>query len=182
MYRINPTGLAWDDFEVYCDMKTDWWGWTRIIYADNQEATINTQGETGWVTGTGKLSDEKINKIIYDGVDMLFDYKSSSKFVVNNIDSWTWDSFNNETTHLYNLWAKWIHCLATWEFWEYTQNSYSDWWASTFIRYNPDSYNLYFPNDSRYGYSTRRWFDTTSWSICGINSWVTTPQGKMFMR
>ena len=182
IYTINPTWIDWEEFEVFCDMQIDWWGWTRIIYADNQEATINTQGETGGVTGTGKLSDEKINKIIYDGVDMLFDYKSNTKFVVNNIDSWTWDSLNNQTIHLYDLWAKGIHCLGSWEFWEYTQNSYSDWWASTFIRYNPDSYNLYFPNDSRYGYSARRWFDTTSGSICWINKWTTTPQGKMFMR
>ncbi len=182
VYTINPTGLDWDDFEVYCDMNTDWWGWTRIIYADNQEATINTQGETGWVTGTGKLSDEKINKIIYDWVDILFDYKLNTQFVVNNIDSWTWDSMGNWSIHLYHLGAKWIHCLASWEFWVYTQNSYLDWWASTFIRYNPDSYNLYFPNDSRYGYSSRRWLDAINWSICWINKWTTTSNGQVFMR
>ena len=29
-YTINPTWIDWEEFEVYCNMKTDWGGWTKI--------------------------------------------------------------------------------------------------------------------------------------------------------
>ncbi len=34
IYIINPTGVNWEEFKVYCDMKTDWWGWT-VVLSDN---------------------------------------------------------------------------------------------------------------------------------------------------
>ena len=40
MYTINPTGLAWDDFEVYCDMSTDWWGWTLLANAIGEDTSV----------------------------------------------------------------------------------------------------------------------------------------------
>ena len=30
-YIINPTWVNWEEYEVYCDMSTDWWGWTVIL-------------------------------------------------------------------------------------------------------------------------------------------------------
>ncbi len=29
-YIINPTWIDWEEFKVYCNMKTDWGGWTKI--------------------------------------------------------------------------------------------------------------------------------------------------------
>ena len=182
IYTINPNWINWEEFEVYCDMETDWWGWTRIIYADNQQSTIYTQYETGWASGTGKLSDSNINKIIYDGVDMLFHYNSSSQFIVNNIDSWTWNSLDNDEIHLYDLWAKGIRCLQTSEFWEYTSGLNNSSWATTFIKFNPSGYNLYLPLHRNYGYSLRRGTDWRSESICGIDAWTTALNWQIFMR
>ena len=35
VYKINP---SWnDEFEVYCDMSTDWGGWTKIWYSEDLE-------------------------------------------------------------------------------------------------------------------------------------------------
>jgi len=31
VYYIKPTWYSWSAFQVYCDMKTEWWGWTRYV-------------------------------------------------------------------------------------------------------------------------------------------------------
>ena len=35
IYKINPAGT--EEFEVYCDMSTDWGGWTKIEYSEDLE-------------------------------------------------------------------------------------------------------------------------------------------------
>ena len=46
IYTINP---AWESFQVYCDMITDWGGWTQIAFED-----YNTP--VSWWSGTNTIT------------------------------------------------------------------------------------------------------------------------------
>ncbi len=54
VYIINPTWILWNEFKVYCDMKTDWGGWTVVLSDDLKTST-----------GVLKLEDQIMNVSIW---------------------------------------------------------------------------------------------------------------------
>ena len=47
VYEINPTWVEDAEFDVYCDMTTDWWGWALVDNIANNSDTMWTR--TAWV-------------------------------------------------------------------------------------------------------------------------------------
>jgi len=57
MYTIDPDGPEWEDpYEVYCDMTTDGWGWTRV--GENQ---LGNADFSGWVWITWAIENDTTN-------------------------------------------------------------------------------------------------------------------------
>ncbi len=79
--------LIWDDwtYEAYCDMTTDWWGWTRVVRtnSDNQEWGQKNENYT-YAANTD-------DTWIYNAYRYV---KSFNKVMLKHIDSWDWASYD----------------------------------------------------------------------------------------
>ena len=50
VYKISPTGVG--SIQVYCDMETDGWGWTRMAYVANGDTLWNAYTTDNTLTGS----------------------------------------------------------------------------------------------------------------------------------
>ncbi len=70
-YVINPTGILWDEFEVYCDMTTDWGGWTLIAHAQWEDTTVYWYNEIrNWVVSNSQNCDTNTECLSQSGRDI----------------------------------------------------------------------------------------------------------------
>ncbi len=123
VYNINP---AWINLSVYCDMVTDWGGWTLVMssWLNNTilEWTINDYNidllKNKWIWW--KLSDDKINNLY------------TSQFRVSSDDTRIarWTSITFDKVKLY---AK----LVNWKRFEYKREWYQTEHIKTSIIYSP---------------------------------------------
>ena len=72
VYTINP---AWADIQVYCDMTTDWGGWTKLMHIADGASSDFHFTSTHW--DTNSLLNQNI-----------FSWTVSSKYSTYNIMSW----------------------------------------------------------------------------------------------
>jgi len=93
IYTINPTWSS--NFEVYCDMVTDWWGWTMLAYAE-------------WESTVTYNHDDIINWIPKNSENCWLNTECISKSWLS-INSW-------DSLMIYTRWykVKWIWCNDKW--------------------------------------------------------------------
>jgi len=53
-YTINPTWKK--SFDVYCDMTTDWWGWTRVVNYTGDSLNANLINASDWYQDSNNYS------------------------------------------------------------------------------------------------------------------------------
>jgi len=161
-YWIKPSWVS-SAFEVYCDMTTDWGGWTSIsrlpeisskstyciVWEVIQNNTIFYKSNSFW-----KLSDIKINSLVntssYEILVFENDWNNREKF-------WTNHSWNT-------TWAPWIE--KSWKNWAWAdssdaedspnENCWFQWWRawqSTYYTWPDMSWTWIAPNsDTRWMY------------------------------
>ncbi len=117
IYKIYPD---WVEVEVYCDMTTDWWGWTRILHKQNQNIV------PAYVSWTQEMYD---------------DFNFTTFWVSNNINSMnSWEKTWILDDLTMNSWRKfwttntdpifYFH-LFNWKTptWTERSMSYEDWYV-----------------------------------------------------
>ena len=175
VYTINPTWIDWEEFEVYCDMKTHWGGWTLAAR---------------WIAGQVNLLSES------DGTLSSPNQNTKARLSTQDIiQIWkiTWntyetrflfDSFNENYFHQWNNGFSWeyenrviTNGNPTQESMKnsYTENyinrtiSYTTWctvWVSPFSGWSP-CYTLW-----KYEWLCQTWF----WRVasCANRWWTNT--------
>ena len=155
VYTIDPED-NWTWFEVYCDMTTEWWGWTLV-------ATISTSAVWGLSPWWTDITNNTVNwnnllqigwSALWNNVKyQLSDYKISMDFSNLSIEemnywfeavkvwngsqtykpscsiNWTWDFANCWTWNSSHYWR--VHDPSTYgACWLYhTSGSHSWWWS-----------------------------------------------------
>lgn len=93
--------LIWVDwtYAAYCDMTTDWWGWTRVVRTNSNNSE--------W----GQKNDNYTYAANWDDVWIYNAYKyvdSFDKTMLKHIDSWDWASYDlveHSSDTIYDLMA-----------------------------------------------------------------------------
>ena len=92
IYTINPTWVNWEQFDVYCDMTTDWWGWTLLLTSDSESTAFwnNYKSVNEWYS-SGSLGILPLNSTqVYDEID--FKSLAYSNLSGNSVRLCLWDS------------------------------------------------------------------------------------------
>lgn len=150
-YRIKPDSNP--AFQVYCDMTTDWWGWTLVvwIYQANKNH-FNTSAVNPWnlssITWYWKFSDATINiiktwVIRFTCWSQTRYYRNACTFAATTLGSWwctkwsstyNWSEIQSSTVD----WMYWIHAwydgnsiiYATLYTWSYPVTL--NWWCASY--------------------------------------------------
>ncbi len=151
-----------DSFPVYCDMDTDWWGWTMIVSADSEKDIISIEAAHLFDpinSDNMNIDDEWISKFIYssDWSDMMvytrwykvkwtnLNKQNISLKWYTNID-YPWNStasnYSAVTTAddillLWNQWAVQDKAWNWWKIWMWINQSWNDWCEVTHLHFWP---------------------------------------------
>jgi len=125
IYNINPT-LTWS-FDVYCDMTTDWWGWTRVLDYNWQALSI-TLNDKNWYQDKDNYSylysfkDIKNSKWRYEFLVRWYKWANTRWSQFSQTNSYDKDPNNNDFKEI--AWdfyyrypnTNWIW-LSAWFYW-----------------------------------------------------------------
>ena len=120
VYKINPSGL--DEFEVYCDMSTDWGGWTLVLKAYNWDTNSFYNTEVNKILeNDSELNSNNNNldksdfkwkwymEVSWDSL-MAIDLSNNNYFVSWNINNWNKtlkDHIIDAQDWRWEWWANW---------------------------------------------------------------------------
>ena len=159
MYTISPNADGTGSYQVYCDMTTEWWGWTRV--GDNHLENWDFVGGQ-WVTGAIENEDDTHEVVAVNGPEWLthalhqiWNYSSNYQMEFDEAellksgyelrmtawrsDNGTWAS-PSDTNDVVIMWGK----SNPWTVWSCTNNSYSPWCQMVW-------FNRKLANPSNYG-------------------------------
>lgn len=111
IYYINPT-WTWS-FQVYCDMTTDWWGWTLVANIQTNNANIASSSYDTWLS-TPNLTDLTtwawiVDADLYDVIWQVVKVKMWT--VIDYFKPVTWNTIKTMlmtyTKHTWSATANW---------------------------------------------------------------------------
>jgi len=108
VYKINPTGD--NEFEVYCDMTTDWGGWTLIANIDDSSLTTwEARNYTNTWT-TKNVFSQNWYSYAYNKLKLWYDFRMDIKNsdIMENNQDWIvlidWIHSSTYWKTLYSIW------------------------------------------------------------------------------
>jgi hypothetical protein len=167
-YYIKPDWYAGSPFKVYCDMTTDWWGWTRYVnikwnYSFNDAYACWQKSD--WTNITGYTNLECFNPNRYNisanNIMLKFDGNTYTRSLtltpsVNTTTNWAssyycvwWKEYMTiMTTHTWSMWEDgsfvwlWLnYCAPSWESYQHEM------WGMAFTWiYEVRSQSWFWPN------------------------------------
>lgn len=136
-YSIDPDWNWWNAaFDVYCDMTTDWWGWTLVARAISSDYN-HVSASAVWTLSSptqstsAKLSDIVINSIT-DSSSIMRVQPDWAKFFIKKslLPNWVFDLwFETSRSNYWNWWSANVsgardlymhdHNTCWWDCWKY---------------------------------------------------------------
>jgi prepilin-type N-terminal cleavage/methylation domain-containing protein len=186
VYSINPT-WTWT-IDVYCDMTTDWGGWTLVLKADGTKTTFN-YSSSYWTTNT-VLNENYYN---FDNNEFKSQLYNTSKFswVLLILKNWTSQKYisvnisKNSLLSLFNSWytqisigkEKWLSLGNNYSLQPYCNQEWFNTQYSTPVRFwiSSNNENACSSNDSNVWIwlSASSTYNSSVWSNC----WATLCSG-----
>jgi hypothetical protein len=148
VYTINPTWTS--KIKVYCDMSTDWGGWTLVLKADGNKTTFNYESDYWTKTDTLNESDFK-----YDTTEFKSPLFNTMFFkeVYLQLVTWTekkYITLNKEANSLREVFNSWYQPLDI----------------------SKETWMKLVPWASLQPYCNQVWFNTPSWTQARI--WISS--------
>jgi len=130
IYTIDPEE-NWIWFEVYCDMTTDWWGWTLVATMSKDVTSSIVTTDAIWWTPTPAKSISKLSDVNINAINNL-----SSEINSYKLTCWYWES----------IWTRYFRKTCNFDM---SSHAISDcaWWTET-----SETINYYWSWDSWYMY------------------------------
>ncbi len=157
VYTINPT-WTWA-FQVYCDMTTDWGGWTLVLKADGTKTTFN-YSSSHWTTNS-VLNEESSNFDTIEFKSRLYNIYPLSwiMLILKNNETKKSISVNINENSLLSLFTKW-----------YTQtNLGKSKWLSLWNNYSLQPYCNQEWFNTQYSTPVRFWISSNNEDACSSN-------------
>ncbi len=161
IYWINPIQTSTWTIQVYCDMNTDWWGWTLIFYWNNLSSAqdIRYTNLVSWniiKTYTSDWVNRPVltNWIIWNHSKILFKWWSSTW----QSTMWTWVRFSSLVNIGWNVSATYTWVLSS--NWKTSLYSHVVWWWATadWITWSFNLWDYWWISPICWGANNAKWF------------------------